>query len=174
MVYTDFENKVTCVKFSPGGNHIASGDDKGKVKIWSFNSETKQIIVKKEHAMLSGAVNSICWTDDGARISAAGEGKDMFAKAVLADSGSKIGDLFGPSKTVIAMDIRPKPYRLILGGEGSEMYAYDGVPFKHIKTIHAHSSFVNRIMFSPNAKHFVSVSSDKNIIIHNSETLEVV
>lgn len=88
--------------------------------------------------MLGGAVHTLSFTDDSQRICAAGEGKDMFAKAVLIDSGSKVGDLFGPSKTVITMDIRPKPYRLVMGGENLEMYAFDGAPFKHVKTIHAH------------------------------------
>lgn len=124
--------------------------------------------------MLTGAVIAIAWTDDGQRITAAGEGKDMFAKAILADSGSKIGDLFGPSKTVITMDMRPKPYRLVLGGEGNDMYAFDGAPFKHVKSIHAHSNFVNRVLFRPDGKQFVSVSSDKSVIIFDSETMEPV
>ena len=39
--------------------------------------------------MLTGAVQTIAWTDDGTRLTAAGEGKDVFAKAIIADSGSK-------------------------------------------------------------------------------------
>lgn len=109
--------KVTSVEFSKNGEYIASGDDKGKVKIWSYDKEQKTFIVKKEHSMLGGPVNTIAWTDDGQRIAAGGEGKDMLAKAVLADSGTKIGDLFGPSKTVTSMDIKQKPYRLVLSGE---------------------------------------------------------
>jgi len=58
-------NKVTTVKFSPDGNYIASGDEKGKVRIWSFNPETKEFMVRKEHVMLAGGVNAISWTDDG-------------------------------------------------------------------------------------------------------------
>jgi hypothetical protein len=56
--------------------------------------------------MITGSVLGISWTDDGQRIAAAGEGKDSFAKAVLADSGTKIGDLFGPSKNITTIDIR--------------------------------------------------------------------
>lgn len=41
VIYTDFMNKVTCVKYSPNGTFIASGDDKGRVKIWSYNEESK-------------------------------------------------------------------------------------------------------------------------------------
>ena len=68
--------------------------------------------------MLTGAVLAIAWTDDGLRIAAGGEGKDVFAKALISESGTKVGDLFGPSKTVITLDVRPKPYRLVMGGEG--------------------------------------------------------
>lgn len=85
--------------------------------------------------MLAGPVHAIAWTDDGARIAAGGEGQDMLAKAVLADSGTKIGDLFGPSKAVNSITIRPKPYRLVLCGENNEVYVFDGAPFKHAKTI---------------------------------------
>ena len=41
----------------------------------------------------------------------------MLAKAVLAESGTKVGDLFGPSKTVLSIDVKQKPYRLVLCGE---------------------------------------------------------
>lgn len=108
------------------------------------------------------------------RMAAGGEGKDMLAKAVLAESGTKLGDLFGPSKTVISMDIKPKPYRLVLCGENQEVYVFDGAPFKHAKTITQHSNFVNKVAFRPDGKLFVTVSSDKTIIIHDSDTLEPV
>ncbi len=135
LVYTDFMSKVTCVQYSPNGMFLAAGDDKGKVKIFSYNLQTREVIVKKEHSMLPGAVFSIAWTDDGLRIAAAGEGKDAFAKAVLAESGTKVGDLFGPSKPINSIDIKSKPYRLIMAGEGYEIYSFDGVPFKAFKTI---------------------------------------
>jgi len=49
-------NKVTSVAYSPNGAYIASGDDKGKVKIWSYVEESKEFVVKKEHGMLGGPV----------------------------------------------------------------------------------------------------------------------
>jgi hypothetical protein len=141
-------SKVTCVQYSPNGNYLAAGDDKGKVRIFSYNIETREIVVKKEHSMVAGAVLSIAWTDDGQRIAAAGEGKDAFAKAVLAESGTKVGDLFGPTKTINSIDLKPKPYRLIMAGEGYEIYAFDGVPFKHFKTIQPHTNFINKIAYN--------------------------
>ncbi|CDW71723.1 wd repeat-containing protein 1 [Stylonychia lemnae] len=171
-VYTDFLSKVSCVKYSPNGAFIASGDSTGKVRIWSYSEESKEFVVKKEHGMLGGAVHAISFTDDGQRICAAGEGKDMYAKAVLVDSGSKIGDIFGPTAAITSIDIKKKPYRLVMGGENQELFVYDGVPFKAVKTLYPHSNFVNKVVFSPEGKKFVSASSDKSLVIHDTETLE--
>ena len=98
----------------------------------------------------------------------------MFAKAILADSGSKLGDIFGPSKTVTTLTVKPKPYRLILGGENNDLHVFDGVPFKPVKTVQAHTNFVNKVAFSPKdgGKRFLSVSSDKSIVLYDSETFE--
>lgn len=49
---------------------------------------------------------SIAYTDDSLRLCAVGSGKDMFAKAIIADSGSKLGDIFGPTKNVLSVDIK--------------------------------------------------------------------
>lgn len=104
----------------------------------------------------------------------AGSGKDFFAKAVVVDSGSKVGDLTGPAKDILAVDIKPKPYRLIMGGEGMEIYVYDGVPFKFTKTLNVHSNFINQVAFNKSGSHFVSVSGDKSIVLHDTNSLEVV
>lgn len=85
-----------------------------------------------------------------------------------------MGDLFGPNKTLNAIDIKAKPYRLITAGEGNEIYAFDGVPFKPFKTISPHTNFINRIAYNQDGSQFVSVSSDKTIIVHDTQTLETV
>ncbi len=56
VVYTEFMDKVTSSKFSPNGNFIASGDEKGRLKIWTHNAASNEFIVKKEHSLLTGAV----------------------------------------------------------------------------------------------------------------------
>jgi WD40 repeat protein len=167
---TDFPlAKVTSVRYSPDGKMLAVGDDKGKVKLFKVEgAEGKPYTLEKEHSMIAGPVFALGFTDDGQRLAAGGEGKDMLAKAVLASSGTKIGDIFGPSKPVTTLDIKPKPYRLVLGGENQEVYVFDGVPFKHAKTLNQHTNFVNRIIFSPSSKFFVSVSSDKSIVLYDS------
>jgi WD repeat-containing protein 61 len=85
--------------------------------------------------------------------------------------------LFGPTKNVTSIDIKKidaKNLRLILSGENQEVYVFDGVPFKHAKTLRAHTNFVNKVAFRQDGKVFVSVSSDKTIVVYDTESLEVV
>lgn len=53
-----------------------------------------------------GSVLSQAWTDDSNRIVGVGEGKDLFAKAIVYDTGSKVGDLNGPTKGLLTVDIK--------------------------------------------------------------------
>ena len=76
VIYSDFLDKVTAVKHSPNGNYIASGDEKGKLRIWSYNSDSKEFIIKKEHNLLSGSIHDVTWTEDNQRVAVSGEGKD--------------------------------------------------------------------------------------------------
>lgn len=178
LIYTDFLSKVTSVQFSPNGDWCASGDDKGLVKIWRYDEESKEKwVVKKEHQMLAAPVASIAWSEDGRHISAGGDGKDQFAKAILAESGTKQGDIFGPSKRVITIDLKqtgPKTQKLLVGGEGNEICVFDGVPFKFTKTLRDQTGFVNKVSFRPDGLFFVSVSADKSVVIYDTQTLEVV
>jgi WD40 repeat protein len=61
-----------------------------------------------------------------------------------------------------------------MAGEGFEIYAFDGAPFKHFKSIQPHTNFINKIAFNKEGSQFVSVSSDKTIIIHDTQTLDTV
>jgi len=178
LIYTDFMGKATTVQFSPNGEWCASGDDKGRVKIWKYDEEAKEKwVVKKEHQMLAAPVSSIAWSEDGKHISAGGDGKDQFAKAILTETGTKQGDIIGPTKRVISIDLKqtgPKSMKLLVGGENNEITVFDGAPFKFNKTLRTHTGFINKIAFRPDGLFFVSVSADKSIAIYDTETLEVV
>lgn len=65
-----------------------------------------------------------------------GEGKTYFGKAILLDSGSSVGELSGVALTLNACAIRlTRPFRLVLGGDESAVYWYEGPPFKYKKSI---------------------------------------
>jgi WD repeat-containing protein 1 (actin-interacting protein 1) len=122
--------------------------------------------------MVAGRANAIAFSEDGKGLITGGEGKDAYAKAVITESGTKQGDLFGPTNTVNSIDVKGK--RLIIGGENQEVFVFDGVPYKFTKTIKTHTNFINKVAFRADGKFFISVSSDKSIVLYDTETLEVV
>mmetsp|Transcript_3605 Transcript_3605/g.2655 ORF Transcript_3605/g.2655 Transcript_3605/m.2655 type:complete len:214 (-) Transcript_3605:903-1544(-) len=124
--------------------------------------------------LLSGAVLAHAWTDDSQRICGAGEGKDFFAKAVAFDTGSKVGDLLGPSKSVLCAAMKQKPYRLVLGSENQGLYVFDGVPFKAAKSLDsAHSNFITSVAFNKAGSQFLSASLDKSFAVYDAASCEV-
>jgi len=82
--------------------------------------------------------------------------------------------LIGPGKTLLSADIKKKPYRLLLAGEEKDIYVFDGVPFKYVKTLSLHSNFINKVSFNPSGDKFVSVSNDKSINLVDASSLEVI
>jgi WD40 repeat protein len=53
VIYTDFLTKVSSVVYSPNGNYMSAGDEKGKLRVFSYNAESKEFIIKKEHNFLA-------------------------------------------------------------------------------------------------------------------------
>ena len=90
----------------------------------------------------------------------------------MTESGSKQGDMFGPSKNLLSVDIKNK--KLIAGGENFNIYVFDGFPTKSLKTLNAHQNFINKVQFNKDGSQFLSVSSDKQIQVYDTSSLEVV
>lgn len=122
FVYSDFLDKVTAVKYAPNGNLIATGDCKGRVKVWSFNTESREVFVKKEHQITQHPIMDIAWTDDSSRFVAVGQGQGVYSKAVNAETGSGVGEAIAASKTLYSVDIKKKPYKLAAGGENFHVF----------------------------------------------------
>lgn len=76
------------------------------------------------------------------------------------------------------MDIKPsKPSKCVLSGEDKEIQVFKGPPYKLEKSIQKiHAGFVTKIAFTPwdEGAHFITVSQDKSLKVHNSETYETV
>ena len=63
-----------------------------------------------------------------------------------------------------------RPFICVSGSEDRSIGMYKGLPFDFTKALQEHSNYVNDIRYSPSGKVFASVSSDKKIIIFETET----
>ncbi|KAF9113242.1 WD40 repeat-like protein [Mortierella sp. AM989] len=167
--YTQHTCNVTVAKFAPSGYYIASGDERGNVRMWDTVGDEQ--ILKLESQAIGGKVNDIAWDGESKRIIAVGDGREKFGRAFLADSGSSCGEIMGHSKVVNTVAIRQtRPFRAVTGGDDNTLVFSHGVPFVFNKTIQDHTRFVQEVKFSNNGEMFASVGSDGKIFLYDAKT----
>lgn len=172
--YNGHAHNVTAAQVSPNGEWIASGDASGKVLVWSRNGNRD--LPKLECQALGGGVDDVCWSFDGQRIVASGDGRGTLVKAFMWDSGNSVGEFDGLSKRVNSAAMRPKrPFRVITGSEDSTINVYNGPPFKFAASHkELHTKFVNCIRYRPDGEVALSCSSDGTVRVLNGDTAEPV
>ncbi|KAG0284702.1 hypothetical protein BGZ96_010956 [Linnemannia gamsii] len=167
--YTQHSCNATVAKYAPSGYYIASGDERGNVRIWDTVGEEQ--VLKLESRAIGGRVNDIAWDGESKRIVAVGDGKEKFGHAFLADTGSSCGEIMGHSKVVNTVAIRQtRPFRAVTGGDDNTLVFSHGVPFVFNKTISDHTRFVQEVKFSTNGDMFASVGSDGKIFLYDAKT----
>ena len=178
-------SNVTVVKFSPiqGSQYVASGDDSGRVIVWSWNQDDKsgeiEYNVKSELHVLAGPVADISWDFEGKRLAVVGEGRDRFGAFVSWDSGNSLGEVSGHSQRVNAVHFKQsRPMRAFSVSDDGSVVFYQGPPFKFAssdRTHHGQGKFVRDVKFSPGAgKYAVSVGSDRKICCFDGKTGEFI
>jgi WD40 repeat protein len=83
--FTDHQNPVTALNWSPVGNSIASGSQDRSLRIWNANFDGNEII----HTM-QDSVLTVGWSPDGAYVAAASGGKA--GELEIWQSAAKSGD----------------------------------------------------------------------------------
>lgn len=81
-------------KFSPSGKYIASGDNSGKVRVWSWTHPDK--LLKNEAMVFAGEVEDLAWDGESKRILAVGGGQAK-ARFFLAETGTCAWELLDTS-----------------------------------------------------------------------------
>jgi WD40 repeat protein len=170
-LYTGHNSRVTCVKIAPNGNYAASGDVSGNLKVWAITHPDK--IVKYEVKMFTGPVKDIAWNPDSDRIAVCGESSTKFANVIMWDSGNTVGEITGHSKTIMSIDFKPtRPFRVVTASEDFTVNYYEGPPFKFKESGKLHENYANCVRFSPDGARYVSVGSDRKVVLYDSATGE--
>lgn len=164
------QSLVTCVSVSPDGNQIASGDETGTVLVSWENNFIERI---KFEGIIPGKINGIVWSDDCKRLLIYGSGKKNTCKVVMSDSGNTLGTIAMHNGETLSGDFKKtRPYRIATGGFDKQVNFFEGPPFKLLKMTSEHTNFVNDIKFSPDSTRFLSVSSDRKLVIYDGKTGE--
>lgn len=184
LCYRGHHHPVTALQFTPSGAYVASGDERGTLRIWSFDHE--EHLCKYECAGLNGTIRDLAWDGDSQKIALCGERTDPSsecAKVLQWDTGVSVGQLAQHLKgRVAALTIKPnRPYRLVTAGkDDTKTYFHKGPPFQKIpsengipmETAHTKGA-ITSIRYDPSGDWVVSVSTDRAICIYDGKTLEL-
>lgn len=172
FIYRGHAFPVTVAKFSPNGYWVASADEGGKIRVWSWDNP--EHLTKLEATGLGGGIYDLDWDPESKKIVLAGSGSGIMIKCITWDTGNSVGEMVGHSKKILSCTYRPvRPFRIASCGEDMKVQFYAGPPFKmeHSMTT-VHSNFVNCIRFSPDGSLLATVGSDKKIQLYDGKTGE--
>lgn len=171
---------VTVAKYSNKGYYVAFGDERGGIKIIGWSGAEKAWLVKMENEnMLGGKINDICWSDDDKKLAIVGCGPKR-ACAINIETKNTVGEVVGHNGDLLTCDLKiTRPFKFVIGGEDREINYYKAMPMGHLKSIqNIHNNFIQKVAFTPDnwdkSAHFITVSSDKSIKVHNCESYELV
>ncbi|KAJ1771653.1 WD40 repeat-like protein [Coemansia sp. RSA 1813] len=171
--YTGHTAQTTVARFSPSGYYIASGDASGKVRIWDTVNEEHAL--KSEFQPISGRISDIAWDPESQRIMAVGEGRGQYGHVFTYDSGNTVGMVTGHSKVINACAMRQRrPFRAVTCSDDMTCVFYHGAPYKYAALLSDHAGFVQDVKYAPSDDYFVTVGSDKKIMLYDGKTGELV
>lgn len=186
---------VTAVSMSPSGAYVASGDEKGGLRVWAYD-HPDHLCKYATPSILTGAVRDVDWDGESKRLVVAGaraptDTNGACSKALQWDTGVTTGTLGLHSKGRAASCAfkKNRPYRIVTGGyDDAKVLFHSGPPFARIlpvtatansgsgsttvPTEHAHTKgVVHVVRYNPSGTAVVSVGTDRSLCLYDGVTM---
>jgi WD40 repeat protein len=177
--YDDPSNEVFSVSISPDGRHVVSGSADGTVRLLSASTGT----VVHEFKGHEGPVTCAAFSPDGSRFITC-SGKEVFeytqpfrgaatfrAQSVMIETGGGLAGWLPKGMTneweikIGAIEIKGADGRVLetKGGIDNSIRLWDAKSGGEICRFDWHTKRVNQVVFSPDGRAVVSVSSDRTV-----------
>jgi len=181
LIYRGHQFATSVVKVSTSGAYVASGDCRGKLRVWALDHE--EHLVKLDKVGLSSAIRAIAWDGESKRLAIAGDRLDnssVCTRAIEWDTAVAQGTLYQHQKgQSCAVAFKPnRPFRVVTGGrEDGKLHFHKGPPFQKVAPEGdapcetAHSKGVNSVKYTSDGSLVASVGGDKSICIYDGKTL---
>lgn len=172
---------VTACKLSPSGAYVASGDERGALRVWAFDHP--EHLAKYDAIGLQGAIRDIDWDSESKRLAIGGERLDARAECARAIQwdGVTAGQLMQFAKgRVAAVSFKPtRPFRIVTAGmDEPRCFFHEGPPFRVIPTkdgVPAETSHtrggVQCVRYNSDGSLLVSVGTDRSICTYDGKTM---
>lgn len=183
FIYRGHSAPVTAAKFNPAGTYIASGDARGKLRVWAYDHE--EHLPKLDIQLLAGPIKDISWDYEGKRIVVVGDGMQSpeSAKVIQWDTGVKCGDLGAHSrKKGSSCAFRPcRPMRIATGGgEDATVFFHSGPPFQRVvgdgvvsEKCHERGA-IHCLRYNNDGSILASVGTDGNVCFYDGKCMGLI
>lgn len=94
LCYRGHHYNTTAAKLSPSGAYMASGDERGMIRVWAFDHE--EHLAKYDNPGLTSVIRDIDWDGESKKIALGGERLDArseCARVLQYDTGVTVGTL---------------------------------------------------------------------------------
>lgn len=145
---------INCIDFSPDGKTFVTGDDKGFMRLWDFDSRTILWTIDP----VDRGIEALSFSPDGALIASANRSNTVTLWNTV--DASRQQDLAGHTGRVTSLDFSPDGSMLVSGSRDMEVIVWsveNGLPVQHLT---GHGAAVWCVGFSPDGKYLASGSSD--------------
>ena len=185
LVYRGHAYQTSAAKISTSGGYVASGDSRGKLRIWAYDHEDH--LTKYECQALTGPVRDIDWDFESKRVVVCGErdgaGSAACAIAIQWDTGVTVGQLASHLKgRAASCAFKPsRPFKLVTAGKDDhKTYFHKGPPFNKVPPAdnvpeeNGHSKgAVNAVRYNYAGTMAVSVGTDRSICTYEGKEFKL-
>jgi WD repeat-containing protein 1 (actin-interacting protein 1) len=199
LVYRSHATTVTSVSVAPSGCYVASGDNKGTLKVWALDHAEHRAKYQTS-SLLTGPILHCDWDEASQKVLVVGErsptdtsANSACAKVITYDTGVTNGTLSLHTKgRATGGALKPtRPYRIVTSGrDDAKLLWHSGPPFVKLvpkkdkdkanatvtlpppptETAHAAGSVVHAVQYTKNGDYAVSVGSDKALCLYHGTT----
>eukprot|EP00825_Cyclidium_porcatum_P038436 TRINITY_DN4462_c0_g1_i7.p1 TRINITY_DN4462_c0_g1~~TRINITY_DN4462_c0_g1_i7.p1 ORF type:complete len:376 (-),score=75.31 TRINITY_DN4462_c0_g1_i7:227-1354(-) len=166
------EGGVTSVVLSKDGQYVVSGDEKGKIKAWSYENGEEIKTFEGDNC----EKNSVTFSKDGKFIVVGCENGKI--KIMSTETKNYIRTLVGHNNSVKSVAISQDNKHIVSGSCDNTIKIWNLESGQEIKTLRqyhqnmesGHSDYITSVAISQDGKYIVSGSGDKTIKIWNLES----
>uniref|UniRef100_A0A6S8ZI71 Anaphase-promoting complex subunit 4 WD40 domain-containing protein n=2 Tax=Ditylum brightwellii TaxID=49249 RepID=A0A6S8ZI71_9STRA len=189
FVYRGHTAQVTAAKFSESGCYVASGDIRGRLRVWSYDNEEHLCKLELPTA-LAGPIRDISWDADNRRICIVGESSKTDSsspccRVIQWDTGVTCGDLGVHARgRASSCAFKPgRPMRIVTAGtDDARCMFHKGPPFQRLlvdssdgtSSEYAHTrGAVHCVRYDAKGEQMASVGTDRSVCFYDGKTMDL-